>query len=150
SLARDMGVSLACPAHVGALRRTQVGQLGLDECVSLEALERLGADAALDPVRLLGMRMVFLDERQEKNALNGGSLSPRTVRLYKRRSVSTQAEYCACTAGVCECEEPLRDGEKVCAIARNKLVAVYEYEEQRSRLKPCCVFQTGVSRGADI
>lgn len=150
SLARDMGNSLGCPAHVGALRRTSVGLLTLDECVSLETLERLGVEAALDPVRLLGLRMLFLSEEQEKLAANGGSLSPRSVRLYERRSVSAGMEFCACTAGVCESSEPLRDGEVVCALARNTLAALYRFEGDRCRLKPCCVFQTGVSRGADI
>ena len=150
SLARDMGHALGSPAHVGALRRTRVGLLGLDECVSLETLERLGEQAALDPVLLLGMRMIFLDEEQEKRAMNGGALSPRTTRVFERRAVSPQAEFCACTSGVCESALALQEGEMLAAIARNKLVALYQYEGERGRLKPCCVFQTGVSRGADI
>ena len=36
ALARDIGHSLGCPAHVGALRRTAAGAIGIADCVTLE------------------------------------------------------------------------------------------------------------------
>ena len=62
SIARDLGQSLGCGAHLSALRRTEVGGMGLQGAVSLE---ELGAAAAAgeelpweDPVALLGIREV--------------------------------------------------------------------------------------------
>jgi tRNA pseudouridine55 synthase len=39
TLAEDIGAALGCGAHLVALRRTQVGELTLDDAVALEALE---------------------------------------------------------------------------------------------------------------
>lgn len=47
ALARDLGERLGCLAHVTQLRRTRVGPFGLDQAVTLAALERLVADDAL-------------------------------------------------------------------------------------------------------
>jgi len=47
SLAEDLGRALGCGAHVGALRRTRAGPFGLDDCVTLGALEALKADRKL-------------------------------------------------------------------------------------------------------
>jgi tRNA pseudouridine55 synthase len=44
SLAEDLGQMLGCGAHVGALRRTQSGPFGIEQCVSLEQLEKLAAE----------------------------------------------------------------------------------------------------------
>lgn len=43
ALARDIGNSLGCPAHVGALRRTAAGAIGIADCVTLEVLEEMGS-----------------------------------------------------------------------------------------------------------
>ena len=150
SLARDVGVALGCPAHVAALRRTRVGGLGLDECVSLEALARLHEQAALDPVRMLGLRIAFLDEARRAAVANGAALDAAGVALFERRRASADAELCACTAGMREsCELP-RDGELVSLVAGNRLVGLYEYDREGGRYRPRCVFQTGVSRGGDL
>ena len=150
SLARDAGVALGCPAHVGALERTQLGLLRLEECVTLETLEELGERAALDPVLLLGYRFVFLDDERAALVANGAFIGVGQVALYERRRRTMQAELCACTAGVREsCDGPF-DGEIVSLVHENKLVALYVYEEKRARYRPRCVFQTGVSRGKDI
>ncbi len=150
SLARDMGVALGCPAHVAALVRTQAGSLGLDECVGLEALGRLGSRAALDPVRLLGLRIAYLDAGQAKAVSRGAALDAKDVCLFERRHVSAEAELCACTAGVRESRMPPQDGERVSLVADNLLVGLYEYEQAHDGYRPCCVFQTGVSRGGDL
>lgn len=150
SLARDIGVALGTPAHVAALRRTSVGELTLDECVSLDVLEEIGERAALDPLRLLGLRFAYVDDEAERVVSNGGALARSMVVLCERRTSDAVRELCACTSGVCEsCEGPV-EGELVAIIARNKLVAIYEFEERAQRYKSRCVFQTGVSRGCDI
>ena len=150
ALARDIGVSIGCPAHVAALRRTSAGLLTLDDCVSLDVLERLGVDASLDPVKLLGFRFAFLDEAGARLVANGNQLPASAVELCERRHASAASELCACTAGVRQsCMAP-EDGERIAVIVDNKLVGIYAYEEQRQRYNACCIFQTGVRRGGDI
>ena len=150
SLARDIGTSVGCPAHVGALRRTQAGTLRLSECVTLETLEEIGTQAALDPIRLLGYRFAFLDETAAKAVANGNPLRVDAVQLCERRSVAPELEVCACTSGVRESCEPVHDSEIVSLVASNRLVALYEYDESKRRYKARCIFQTGVSRGGDL
>ena len=150
ALARDMGLRLGCPAHLSGLRRLEVGGLQLDECVSLEALEDLKLRAALDPVRLLGVRFVYADGALANAVKNGNALPAAACTLFERRRTTVQVELCACTAGVCESAEPPADGEVVAVIFENKVIALYKYEEKHVRFKACCVFQTGVLRGSDI
>jgi tRNA pseudouridine55 synthase len=55
-LAEDLGAALGCPAHLAALRRTVTGGFRLEDAVTLEQLEALGAperDARLLPVEAL-------------------------------------------------------------------------------------------------
>lgn len=150
SLARDLGLSLSCPAHVGALRRIEAGPINITDCVSLETLEDLGVSAALDPVRLLGYRVVFLDEAQAKAVANGNFLSPRGLKLCEYPRPRTEFDLCACTSGLRESDEPLGSSELLSLVADNKLVAIYEYDSEKHRLKARCNFQTGVVRGADL
>lgn len=150
SLARDIGAAVDCPAHVGALRRVAAGRLALDECVTLETLEEVGERAALDPVRLLGLRFSYAEGAAAGLLANGNPLPGAAVTLCERRSCAPNAELCACTAGVRESCEPPFDGELVSLVAANRLAAVYEYEQGRDRYRPRCVFSTGVIRGSDI
>ncbi|MDD6289606.1 MAG: tRNA pseudouridine(55) synthase TruB [Eggerthellales bacterium] len=150
SIARDMGLALGCPAHVAALRRTQAGRLSLVDCVSLETLEQIGTRASLDPVLLLGYRFLFADEAQAAKVANGNPLRASEVRLCCRPYVGPAAALCACTSGVRESKEPPSDGEVVAVIAGNKLVALYEYSQDRRQFHSRCVFPVGVSRGEGI
>ncbi|WP_172136695.1 tRNA pseudouridine(55) synthase TruB [Adlercreutzia sp. ZJ473] len=147
SLARDIGAALGCAAHVGSLRRTSVGNLTLDECVSLETLAEVGTRAALDPVRLLGLRFAFADAAVERAVANGNQLPKDALALCERRFGPSALEMCACTAGVRESCEDVRPGELVAVVAGNKLAGIYEYDGASRRYKTRCVFQTGVSRG---
>lgn len=150
ALARDAGVALGCPAHVAALERTSLGVLGLDECVSLETLAELKERVALDPIRLLGVRFVYVRDELTAKVENGAPLSAEVCPLYERRSVSADAEFCACSAGVREsCENPL-DGEIVGVLAENSLLALYVYNSCRNEYQSRCVFQKGVSRGGAL
>lgn len=150
ALARDIGVALGCPAHVGALRRLSAGNLHLDDCVSLETLEEIGTQAALDPIKLLGLRFAYVNGDVERKAASGNALTLDQLVLCERRHAFAAREMCACTSGVREsCEGP-RAGERIALVAQNKLAAIYEFDEELHRYKACCVFQTGVSRGGDI
>jgi tRNA pseudouridine55 synthase len=56
TLAADIGEALGCGAHLTALRRTRIGELGLADAVTLEQLERLepaARDACLAPADAL-------------------------------------------------------------------------------------------------
>ena len=150
SLARDAGVSLGCPAHVAALRRTVAGSLSLDECVSLETLEREREAAALDPVRLLGFRFAFADGPLAGRIANGVQLRADELKLFVRRRASSALEMCACTAGVRESCEPAVDGELVSVVCENKLSALYAFNSAKNAWRAACVFQKGVSRGSCI
>ena len=150
ALARDVGQGIGTCAHVGSLRRLSAGPVTLGECVTLDVLEELKERAALDPVKLLGYRFLFADERVARSIANGNPLPERLVTLCERRSASAELEMCACTTGVRESCEPPRDGELVSVIAENKLAALYQYDGSSRRFKTRCVFQTGVSRGSCI
>lgn len=75
AIARDLGARLGCGAHLAALRRTSVGELGVDEAVTLgqlaELAERGDALPWADPARLLGFPVVELDEERAQDVANG-------------------------------------------------------------------------------
>lgn len=63
SLARDIGRATGSRAHLGALRRTRVGDARVESALALEAAAALARDGALtghfaDPVSLLGMPVI--------------------------------------------------------------------------------------------
>lgn len=150
SLARDIGNALGVPAHVGALRRTHLGKLSLSSCTSLDALERLGEAAALDPLALLGYRFVFANETQAFCVSNG---SPLEVKGLKRfvcplHSLDQGADFC--TTSQRESDEAFGEDEIVSVIINNKLAGLYRYDCADQILKPECIFAVGVSRGKDI
>ncbi len=149
SIARDVGIELGCPAHLGVLRRTTVGLLTLDECVSLETLEDVGVRAALDPVALLGLRFLYARDADEEHVLHGGRLSAR-LPLYERCWSRPDMELCACTSGVVESPTPPHDGELVSVIVGTTLAALYEFDGKKNRYQAKCVFNVGVSRGQGL
>ena len=114
-------------------------------------MARLHEQAALDPVRMLGLRIAFLDEARRAAVANGAALDAAGVALFERRRASADAELCACTAGMREsCELP-RDGELVSLVAGNRLVGAVRIRPRRpAAIGARCVFQTGVSRGGDL
>lgn len=147
ALARDIGNALGCPAHVGALRRTKAGAITLDDCVSLEVLEEIGERAALDPLRALGLRFVFLTEDQAARVSNGNALSADELILCERPFLDARRELCACTSGVRESCAPWEEDEIVALVYDNRLVALYQYQQERHRCVSRCVFPRGVARG---
>ena len=146
ALARDIGRELGCRAHVAALERRQAGVISLSECVSLESLDALREQAAIDPVRLLGFRFVFADSAS-KALESGAKLAAGEFRLCEFSPYSDEIAQCACTGTVVESVDELVDGELVSVIVANRLKGVYRFDAQSGYLKPDCVFSTGVFRG---
>jgi tRNA pseudouridine55 synthase len=80
SLAEDIGETLGCGAHLTALRRTRIGNLRLDDAVTLEALEALSPearDSLLRPADTLleGLPRLDLDEATAARFSHGQSVS---------------------------------------------------------------------------
>lgn len=147
SLVRDLGRDLGCPAHVNALQRTRAGRVDLGECVSLETLAQVKEGAALDPVRVLGLRFAFLDGFLADAVRNGAVLPAGELELFEALDDASEANFCACTSRLQKsCEDP-RSGEVVSLVARNRLVALYRLMNDGARWKPACVFSRGVIRG---
>lgn len=168
ALARDMGRALGCPAHVVALERVGVGNLLLDECVSLEELKQLKDGAALDPVALLGCRFICVEGDDEKKVNNGAELTSAPLELFGPIAAGLSAyndDACglgaSSTCGVGQTFSTLHsgvfrsmsvpyNGELVAVLSHNKLAALYSFDEARAVYHARCVFQTGVSRGRNI
>ena len=147
ALARDIGLGVGSVAHLGALERISLGRLSLRDCATLDALEREGVSACIDPVNLLGYRVAFLHGDQAKAVQNGVFL-PADTQLFHARFGSLTQNACVCTSGVVLSEKPPQEGEKISVVAENKLCAIYSYSGRAQKFKPECVFSVGVSRGA--
>ena len=58
ALARDIGVALDSGAHLTALRRTRVGDITIDKCLTLEALvEKLDHETYVSPEQAAAVRL---------------------------------------------------------------------------------------------
>lgn len=149
SLARDIGIALACPAHLQALKRESVGTLKIEDCVSLEALEDYGKAAALDPIPLLGYRLFFARGGLADRVACGNQLRPSSLELFTSPAPE-RIDACACTTGIRKSGAPLTDGEMLAAVKDHALKALYRYNEAKDMLEASCVFQIGVIRGCVI
>ena len=147
ALVRDIGRELGCPAHVFALERRKAGSLELSDCVSLETLESLGVQAAIDPVRLLGFKTLFADG-EARRIQSGGKLSVRDLSLFFPGSFSDEFHLCACMGTLEPCEEPLAPDELVSVVVENRLQAIYRFDADGNCLKPDCVFAVPIVRTA--
>ncbi len=76
TLAEDIGEALGCGAHLTALRRTGSGQFGIEQCVTLDALQEM-ADSDRPPrllpvdSLLLGLPQITLDAENAGRFLSG-------------------------------------------------------------------------------
>ncbi|HWR13707.1 MAG TPA: tRNA pseudouridine(55) synthase TruB [Terriglobales bacterium] len=81
SLAHDLGRKLGCGAHLSALCRTRSGEFGLEDAITLEALEQAAADETfasllVHPRRLLpNFPCVTADEENVARISNGRSVN---------------------------------------------------------------------------
>jgi tRNA pseudouridine55 synthase len=121
ALARDLGRSLGVPAHLSALRRTQVGALDEDDMISLDELESLGHSAAalerLHPVEtaLDDIPALALTDA-EANRLRSG----QSVSLLRRAHIDLLRD--------------LENGDVVCAMTGNRAVALARFD--RGDIRP--------------
>ena len=97
TLAADLGERLGCGAHLVALRREAVGQLTVDDAVTIEALEAmepaarlqrlLGSDALMAPLRPVALdpplARRFLQGQRLRLATACGSAANERVRVYE-------------------------------------------------------------------
>ena len=146
SLVRDLGREVLCPAHVVGLERLSAGRLSIEHCVSLESLEDMKEEAALDPVRVLGLRFSFGDDF-ERFVSSGTKLYPDQVRLHYPLPMPGEQETCKCFPSVERSLEAPEDGELACIIIANRLKALYSYDAEAGMWKPACVFSTSIYRG---
>lgn len=149
SLARDAGLAFSTVAHVEALRRVQAGQLHVEDCVTLEALESRKLDAVIDPVFLLGYRMAFLSDEQAADVGNGKALAADSLRLFEAPRRFDDAD-CGPRRAACASASPLRDEECVSLVHGNALVALYAMQQASGQLRARCVFSQGVIRGKGL
>jgi tRNA pseudouridine55 synthase len=80
ALARDLGVRLACGAHLASLRRTESGPFAVADALELGVAERLGADLAgrvISPAAALPeLAAVSATPAGLQRALHGNALGP--------------------------------------------------------------------------
>lgn len=116
SIARDLGRSMGTAAYLSGLRRTASGPVGLEACVTLEELERLGAahvmEVALDPVAALALASHELND-YERDAVGVG-------RRFTCRSVVEDGR-----------PRPPREQERICLVDGALLKGVWELREGR-------------------
>ena len=149
ALARDVGAACETCAHVETLRRTRVGVLDVEDCLSLDALERYGVEAAIDPVFLLESRMAFLDDEAYADVCNGKPLRASELSVYEAPH-RFDADDCGPRRCAVPATGPLHDGELVCLVYGNDLKALYAFDAKTGKVSPKCVFSQGVTRGKSL
>lgn len=147
ALARDLGGMLSCPAHVASLRRTRVGSLAIGECLTLDELESAKADAAIDPVALLGFRVAFAKGEQKAKLINGNPFERGELALFDLREADFEERLDACSSLVSASESDPIDHESVCVVSEGKLKAIYAFDAALNQYRAKTIFTLGVSRG---
>ena len=145
SLVRDIGRDLGCPAHMTDLRRLSSGSVFLDDCVTIEALENVGVQASIDPVRALGMRLAFCDD-YERFVSSGTKLFENQVELFYMPALDEAHRFSSCTSTTIKSFEPPCDGELVSILIGNHLKAIYRFDAEKHVYLPDCVFSIPVAR----
>lgn len=146
ALARDIGRAVGSEAHLTGLRRLNIGEITLRDCVTLDALEAVRERVALDPVRALGFRFAFAKSHEARAVTHGNELRSERVQLHEYVRSRTFDE-CACTSGVIEsCALP-EEGERVCMVVDNGLKAIYRFDGSKDAYVADCIFSQAVIRG---
>ena len=84
ALARDIGVALGSGAHLTALRRTRVGNVRVEDCLTLEALvEKLDNETYVSPEQAAAERLER--ERIENRARAAQQKAEREARQQARQ-----------------------------------------------------------------
>lgn len=112
SIARDLGRSMGCAAHLVALRRTASGPVSLGDCVELERLCAEGPaiveDCRLDPCKALRLPVHLLDARERESVAVG-----RRFRVFGVSDPSGASR-------------PPREGERIALVDGGLLRGVWE------------------------
>lgn len=145
SLVRDIGRELGSYAHVVELTRTKMGSLSLDDCLSLDALKEVGIQAALDPLRLLGIRFAFADNHAPLVS-NGNMIRASELDLFELNDTISAVRARCCTPACYASSLPPIDHELVGIVIENKLKALYEYDESSAAYRSKCVFAQPIMR----
>jgi len=75
SLIHDIGKALGCDAVVAELRRTRIGNISVEEAVTIEELKKKGVEKFLVPIeKILPFPSLSLDEREAKMFRNGAKI----------------------------------------------------------------------------
>ena len=113
SIARDLGRSLGCLAHVRDLRRTFSGPVTLEDCLSLDELAERGAELvherALDPAATLDLPLRELSVDEIPDVMCGRRIPAGIVRDASGARETSHGERVALVfggglAGVWRCE----------------------------------------------
>ena len=147
ALARDLGIMLSCPAHIASLRRTYVGPIGINECVTLEELEVSKTDAAIDPVPLLGYRVAIAKGEQKAKLANGNPFSREELDLFVLSKASFEERLDACSSLLSASDAEPFVREPVCILSEGTLKAIYAFDAERNQYRARTIFSQGVFRG---
>lgn len=141
ALARDLGASLGTGAHLTALRRTRIGDVGIESAATLEQLQFLKDQAPESPIPMLSLeetaRRLFatrqLTAGEATNLSNGRRVVPSKEQAEQKKNHSKVS-----TAGITAAFAP--DGT---------LVALLENKKWRgeSVAAPVLVFESGKTFG---
>ena len=136
AIARDLGESLGCAAHLSGLRRTGSGGLGLTQALTLEELETVVSDEEgiearfIDPVSALGLPCVLVDD-ESAAAVTAG----RTIAAGRLKPHPDAEEL----PGAVRAAEHLG---RVCVVHAGRLLALADHTA--TGMRPEVVFAGGV------
>lgn len=128
SVARDLGRSLGCGAHLSGLRRTASGCIDVEACIALAELCDVGPALALarciDPARATGMPLRWVSD---------GELAD--VRCGRRIELGTIQD-------VHGAKQQLGEGQRACLVGNQRLYGVWE--RRAGMLSSVATFPEGV------
>lgn len=145
SIVRDLGRELGSLAYVVALERTRIGSLGLDQCMTLHGLEESGVHAALDPLRLLGIRFAFGDDYSHAIE-NGNKIKTDSLDLYTLGDESIVQSNACCTTTTNLSTQAPYPGELIGIVVKNRLKALYAFDASHDEYRSTCVFSQPIMR----
>lgn len=150
SFARDLGQALGTVAHVARLRRTQSGNISIEDCVSLDTLARLSTQAAFDPLALLDCRFAYADAAAQKRIVNGNFLEKDALHLMEQPRNAASCQGVCCFPVYHESTSAPTDGECIALICENKLAAMYRFDALRNQWRADCIFNPPVIREGKV
>lgn len=148
SLARDIGKACGTHGFIGALRRTSIGDLDIEDAIDVYNASFDVVHYAVDPIKLLDFKIAFPSDAASLKMDNGAPLGLDEVSVFEK--CGSNAHICECMPSIMQTEASFNDGEKVAVVANNALKAIYRYDDATASLRAECIFQIGVRRGAFI